>query len=39
MVEKPASRKGQMKLLLLEVYTKIKEMGTTGHNDVETRRQ
>ena len=25
-VEKAASRKGQIKLLLLEVYTKIKEM-------------
>ena len=38
-VEKAASRKGQMKLLFLEGYTKIKEMRTTGYNDVETRCQ
>ena len=38
-VEKDASRKGQVKLLLLGVYTKIKEMRTFGYNDVETRCQ
>ena len=38
-VEKAASRKGQTKLFLLEVNTKIKEMQTTGYNDVETRCQ
>ena len=36
-VEKAASRKGQMKLLLLEVYTKI--MQTTSFNDAKTRCQ
>ena len=38
-VENAVSRKEQMKLLLLEVYTKIKEMRTTGYKDVETRCQ
>ena len=38
-VEKSASRKGQKKLLLLDAYTKIKEMRTIRYNDVETRCQ
>ena len=37
-VEKAASKKGQIKLLLLEVYTKIKEMRTTGYNNIDTRK-
>ena len=35
-VEKAGPRKGQMKLLLSEVYTKIKKMRTTDYNDIET---
>ena len=36
-VEKAGSRKGHMKLLPLKVYSKIKEMRTTGYHDVDTR--
>ena len=38
-VQKAAYWKEQMKLLLLDGHTKIKEMRTTGYNDVETRCQ
>ena len=38
-VEKAASRKGQMKLLLLDVYTKIKKMQITGFIDFKIRCQ
>ena len=34
-MEKAVSRKGQTKLFLLELNTKIKEMWTTGYNGVE----